>query len=62
MATVEAIMVEKWTVGFSPAQNVTILCFEFADRPPINLAIPNESAAQIAKAMTEQRKGAIIMQ
>ena len=51
---VQAVVVGKWAVGFNKSRDMTLLQFEFTDRPAINLALSRQDADQIAKAMLEQ--------
>jgi hypothetical protein len=53
---IEVTIVGKWSVGFSKSNGLTILSFEFADRPPINLAVQQDQAEAIAKAILAQIK------
>jgi hypothetical protein len=56
-SSIDAILVGKWTVGYSHnPEGMAILLFEFADRPPINLALTPETAEQVAKALLENIK------
>ena len=54
MAQVTAVVVGKWSVGFSKEKNVTILMLEFTNREPINLAIDRDRAIAIARAILDQ--------
>lgn len=52
--SVDAIMVEKWSVGYSAAQGVTVLRLEFARRPPMTFAFPPDQAEAVGKAMQQR--------
>lgn len=52
--SLDAVIVGKWTVGYSHNPvGMALLLFEFDNRPPINLAIPPDQAEAIAKAILE---------
>ncbi|MEH2476256.1 hypothetical protein V1281_002575 [Nitrobacteraceae bacterium AZCC 2161] len=53
---IEVIIVGQWKVGFSKSSGHSLLMFEFSDRGPINLAIDQAQAVEIANAILAQQK------
>jgi hypothetical protein len=47
----KALVTEKFLVGYEHDDQNTILIFEFADKPPLNLLIRRENAEKIANAI-----------
>lgn len=53
----EVILAGKWSIAHSPQNGgMAILMFEFSDREPIRLALPQEEAEKMAQAILEQGK------
>lgn len=53
---IKAIVVGKWSLGHHAKERLTILRFDFTDREPLIIAVPNEEADKIAVALIEQQK------
>lgn len=53
---IQVIIAGKWTVGFSKSTGQTLLMFEFSDREPINLALHQGQAVELANAVLAQAR------
>lgn len=51
---INALVVGKWSLGYSKSHNMALMMLEFADAKPLSLAIPIAEAQKLAEAILEQ--------
>ena len=51
---IEAIVVDKWSVGFDHGHGFHVLKCDFMDQQPLILALSPEHAEEIANALLDQ--------
>ncbi len=58
MAQSPLVLVSKWGLGRAPDLNPPgiVLVLEFTDREPMTVAIPEESAIRMARAILDQKQ------